>query len=543
MLRSATRSVTRAAPGGTRRRNFVPAIASAIARVVASVVTLIVAWPAPARAGRNVFSVSGDRVTFNGQPFKVIGLRLSNALISDAETGELIDNLDTFKAHGVNTVSVFFMGSRFGDVKGYRPDASLDPTYSERMARIIEAADARGMIVLVGCLYWSTSRANDDLGAWTQQQANLAVANTIRWIVARGYRNVFVDVDNEGMAHDATGWSIASMIDAAHAVDRTVMVAYNDAAAPPTNADLYIHHSPRVAGKPWIESEGSAPETPGGYWGSYSKEDGYYNYLRIGRYTAAMKAAQIAIARRTINEANGYMLASTWLQAAPSEGIGGPFMNPGGRSEIASVDADVKRLHPDAGVRWWLEAMRVAYGPWSAPNAAASDAAVDARRDGGAAGTGGSGGAPGGAGGDARAPVGGAGGASGAGGRPGSDGSAGGAGQRPGAGGSPESADDPRDGAPPGARPGSTAAGGGGLTASSKDAGGGGAFGAAQGERGAGSGGEAAGDRGRPSGCSCRIGQGSPARGSEGDGGAIALAAVVAAGAPVAFRRARRARP
>ena len=339
-----------------------------------------------AQASKNVFGVAGNRVLFNGQPFKVIGLRLSNALISDAEARELVDSLDTFKSYGVNTVSVFLMGSRFGDVKGYRPDASLDPTYAERLGRIIEAADARDMIVLVGCLYWSTSRANDELGAWTQQQANLAVANTVRWLGMRGHRNVIVDVDNEGMAHDATGWSIASMIDAAHAVDRSIMVAYNDAAAAPANADLYIHHSPRVAGKPWIESEGSAPEAPGGYWGSYSKEDGYYNYIRIGRYTPAMKAAQIAIAKRTINDANGYMMASTWLQAAPAEGIGGPFMSVGGLSEIPDVNADLKRLHPDAGVRWWLEAMRAAYGAWAPPQAAAGDAgvttpAVDARVD------------------------------------------------------------------------------------------------------------------------------------------------------------------
>jgi len=42
------------------------------------------------------------------------------------------------------------MGSRFGDVKGYRQDGSLDPVYAERMGRIIEAADKRGMVILVG---------------------------------------------------------------------------------------------------------------------------------------------------------------------------------------------------------------------------------------------------------------------------------------------------------------------------------------------------------------------------------------------------------
>ncbi|MFC1604186.1 hypothetical protein ACFL5F_04080, partial [Planctomycetota bacterium] len=126
-------------------------------------VLLIGALVTPVKADRYVFSVKGKKVYLNENEFKVIGLRCSNALVSDADTTELIDNLDVFKSYGVNTVSVFFMGSRFGDVKGYRPDASLDPVYTARMARIIEEADRRGMVVLVGCLYWSNSRAKEDL--------------------------------------------------------------------------------------------------------------------------------------------------------------------------------------------------------------------------------------------------------------------------------------------------------------------------------------------------------------------------------------------
>jgi hypothetical protein len=321
-----------------------------------------------AMAGDNVFSVRGDQLLLNERPFKVIGLRCSNALISDATTQQLLDHLDVFRSYGVNTVSVFFMGSRFGDVKGYRADASLDPVYAERMGRIIEAADARDMVVLVGCLYWSTSRAKEDLvGVWDQTAANRAVANTVKWLAEQDYRNVFVDVDNEGMAHDATGWSIASMIDAAHAADPTIMVAYNDGDPAPPNADLYVHHSPKVPGKPWLDSE-STPPAKEGYWGRYSKHstmetDGsYYNYSRIGRYTPEMKEAQIGKTREGIEQYNGIMLASTWLQCAPNEGIGGPFHTPGGRSGIQDVDKDIDVLHPDAGILWWLEYVRDTYG-------------------------------------------------------------------------------------------------------------------------------------------------------------------------------------
>ena len=100
-------------------------------------------------AGGNQFSVSTDQVLFNGRPFKVIGIRTSNALISDGSTRRLIDNLDAFKSYGVNTVSVFFMGSRFGDVKGYRSDASLDPTYAVRIY-------SRLSLLLLGVAYSAT---------------------------------------------------------------------------------------------------------------------------------------------------------------------------------------------------------------------------------------------------------------------------------------------------------------------------------------------------------------------------------------------------
>jgi hypothetical protein len=319
-------------------------------------------------AGDNIVSVEGDQILLNESPTKIIGLRCSNALISDATTDDLIANLDVYQSYGLNTVSVFFMGSRFGDVKGYRPDASLDPVYAARMGRIIEAADQREMIVLVGCLYWSTSRAKEDLGDWTQEDANRAVANTVQWLSDNDYRNVFVDVDNEGMAHDATDWSIASMIDAAHAIDPSIMIAYNDGGAPPENADLYIHHSPKVEGKPWLDSESTPKNAEGGYWGSFSKQthqasgDDYCNYSRIGRYTEEMKSNQFGQTMQGIDRYNGIMLASTWLQCSPKESVGGPFATPGGRSEISDVDAQIDELHEDAGILWWLEFVRDRYG-------------------------------------------------------------------------------------------------------------------------------------------------------------------------------------
>jgi hypothetical protein len=325
---------------------------------------LLLCLTTAAYAGQYRFGVKGEQVLLNGQPFKVIGLRVSNALISDQTADQLIDHLDVFKRHGVNTVSVYVMGSRFGNVKGYRPDSTLDPVYAARLAKIIEAADQRGMVVLVGCLYWGTSTANDDLRHWRQPEANAAIANTVAWLSRKDYRNVFIDIDNEGMCHEATKWSLSEMIDAAHRVDRSIMIAYNARPTPPDNADLLVHFSPKSKGRPWIESEGTPPGESPNYWGSYSKRDRYDNYIRIGRYSPEMKAHQLKETFETLDQHAGYIMASTWLQCGPAEGVNGPFHTPGGLALTPNPDQSTTQLHPDAGILWWLEALQSKHGPY-----------------------------------------------------------------------------------------------------------------------------------------------------------------------------------
>jgi hypothetical protein len=75
---------------------------------------VLVVFAGPVYAGRYVFSVEGTKTLLNGQEILVKGLRCSNALVSHESTAELIANLDTFASYGVNTISVYFMGSRFG---------------------------------------------------------------------------------------------------------------------------------------------------------------------------------------------------------------------------------------------------------------------------------------------------------------------------------------------------------------------------------------------------------------------------------------------
>ena len=92
---------------------------------------------------RHVLTIAGSELRLDGAPIKLQGLRTSAALMSDATTLDLINHLDLFRSYGVNAISVYVMGSRFTDVKGYRPDATLDPVYAARLARIARAEPTR----------------------------------------------------------------------------------------------------------------------------------------------------------------------------------------------------------------------------------------------------------------------------------------------------------------------------------------------------------------------------------------------------------------
>jgi hypothetical protein len=298
--------------------------------------------PGPSSHPHNQLSVAGSEILLNGKPFKMKGVRLSNALTTDATAEQAVRALDTFTSYGLNTVSVYLMGSRFTNTKGFRADATLDPAHAARLARIIEAADARGMVVLVGCLYWGTSTAKDGLEHWTQREANLAVRNTVRWLKERGYRNVFIDPDNEGMAAREKGWSIESMIAAGREEDPGAVLAYNSMSTPPANSHLNLHFSPKVAGKPWVESEG-VPEMRH-YWGPYSKREGLNTYINVGLYSEEQKRIQIHDTREIMGKYNGYVMASTWLQSTP------PNYAPGGDGSPGNP-----------GIRWWLDFMKASY--------------------------------------------------------------------------------------------------------------------------------------------------------------------------------------
>lgn len=105
-----------------------------------------------------------------------------------------------WRRHGLLAVTVNFQGgSPEGYSKsqpwitgGYEADGTLKPAFADRMRRVLDAADALGMVVIVGYFYFGQDQRLRDEAAVVR-----ATDETTRWLLEGGWRNVLVEVNNE----------------------------------------------------------------------------------------------------------------------------------------------------------------------------------------------------------------------------------------------------------------------------------------------------------------------------------------------------------
>ena len=120
----------------------------------------------------------------------------------DAERNisEFIAAMPEWKAHGLLAVTVNFQG---GSPEGYsktqpwinsafEADGSLRPAFTSRMKRVLDAADANGMAVILGYFYFGQDQRLKDEAAVIR-----ATDEATRWLLEGGWRNVLVEVNNE----------------------------------------------------------------------------------------------------------------------------------------------------------------------------------------------------------------------------------------------------------------------------------------------------------------------------------------------------------
>ena len=296
--------------------------------------------------------IDGIGFTLDGQPFDMWGIRLANALESDAIALAVIRQLDEYVAHGINTFAVFLQGGSTGSANPFDADGNFSKntrreecseTFKgrgdaepiakrnqvlDRLAVLIEQADARGMAVNVGIFYQARIRQLTDESAILR-----ATENTARWLVAKDYTNVFMDLVNEyghwrfegiptcyGRAerYASDGGEqligafkqIAPGIPASISADSTEPVLFD-------NSDLVLIHAPYSAAETRTRAGRNVPVVLN-EWG-YRQAGGPVNTL-AGTYTPAC-IAKWKQTIQTMRQDGGFVfLHSMWKQHLTDSG-------------------------------------------------------------------------------------------------------------------------------------------------------------------------------------------------------------------------------
>ena len=126
----------------------------------------------------------------------------------DAERNvrDFLAAMPEWRAHGLLAFTVNLQG---GSPRSYQrdndqpwhnstftADGSMRPEYLDRMARVLDRADALGMAPMVGLLYFGQDRRLTGEAAVVR-----AVENATDWLCDRGYGHVLVEIGNEVNIH------------------------------------------------------------------------------------------------------------------------------------------------------------------------------------------------------------------------------------------------------------------------------------------------------------------------------------------------------
>ena len=148
--------------------------------------------PTPTPSGtQHVLTINGPAFYLDGTRMQLWGARTASATKDDAQANHLIAQLDDYKSHGVNSVTVFYQGCRGAKYDPFSSDGrTINAGHEARMEKIIKAANDRGMVVIVG-LYYFAAPLNAKDGA--------AVRTTVKTVARalKPYRNIIINIANE----------------------------------------------------------------------------------------------------------------------------------------------------------------------------------------------------------------------------------------------------------------------------------------------------------------------------------------------------------
>ena len=148
-----------------------------------------------------------DQPTYRGAKAEglLMNVRMVNATFEDrnrpnfdaeANTNEFLAKLPDYIANGARAFTLCLQGGMpnyEGAVNSaFESDGSLRPAYLARVQRVIEACDRQGAAVILGCYYQRQDQILRDEAA-----VRAGVVNVAKWIEARGYTNVVLEIANE----------------------------------------------------------------------------------------------------------------------------------------------------------------------------------------------------------------------------------------------------------------------------------------------------------------------------------------------------------
>jgi hypothetical protein len=187
--------------------------------IMLTALLVVAAGGSGAKAGQTAVSIEGDRFLINGRPTyaglapkalgKLMNVRMVNSTFDDenpatrpdgldpeANTTRFIDSMDQYKTKGILAFTLNLQGGYPGYEgainSAYERDGSLKVAYMGRIARAIEAADARGMVVILGLFYQRQDQMLAD-----EDAVRAATRNAATWLLQKGYTNVLVEIANE----------------------------------------------------------------------------------------------------------------------------------------------------------------------------------------------------------------------------------------------------------------------------------------------------------------------------------------------------------
>lgn len=123
----------------------------------------------------------------------------------ERNVSEFMAALPQWRDHGVLGFTVNFQGGggryipevyQVYDNNGFTLDGEIKPEYAGRMQRVIERADALGMVVIVSFFYWiQTNKMHGEAAVWR------AVENGMAFLRGLKRQNVMVELANETNYH------------------------------------------------------------------------------------------------------------------------------------------------------------------------------------------------------------------------------------------------------------------------------------------------------------------------------------------------------